>query len=67
MNFKIGDRVQFVSKFGDLETGRYEGQKTIPGIFGPVHGHLVRSDNAFGDESIKDVLCFATVIERVET
>lgn len=60
-DFKPGDEVEFTSKFGDRVTGVYERASEMPGADGPVRGHDVRSDNAFGPfSSTRNVLCFVS-------
>lgn len=59
---RIGDQVQFISKYGDLVTGTYQGDEEVPGINGPVREHVVSSFNAFGDDSGPDaVLCLVPI------
>ncbi len=56
--FHRGDRVWFISKFGDRVTGTYVKPDTIPGAKGEVRVHIVRSHDAFGRPSREATSCF---------
>lgn len=63
--FKTGDRVWFISKYGDRVTGTYDRADTIPGLNGPINGHLINSTNAFGPDSTGEVVsCFTTKLHH---
>lgn len=57
--FKVGDLVRFVSKFGDKVTGVYVGPSEIPNLIkgGVCKGHDVKA-RPFLPESDMEVLCF---------
>lgn len=58
--FQKGDRVWFISKFGDRVTGTYEGDDMRPGINGDVSVHIVSSHDAFGKPSREATRCMVT-------
>jgi hypothetical protein len=59
-SFRHGDRVWFISKFGDRVTGTYQRDEDVPGIHGDVRVHIVSSHNAFGRPSREPTSCIVT-------
>lgn len=55
--FELGDRVSFVSKYGNTVTGVYRGEQTMPTARGDAIFAIVLSDNAFGAISPPAVNC----------
>lgn len=57
MTVKIGDKVWFISKFGDRVEGEYIAEKALPFIEPPKYMSVVRSHNAFGEYTEDTVDC----------
>lgn len=55
--FKKGDRVWFISKFGNKVTGVYEGMEDMSWGTGMKSVHIVVSYDAFGDKSDEPTSC----------
>lgn len=59
--FKKGDKVWFISKYGNRVSGIYEEATSLPGLDSKtIQGHTVISDNAFGPGRTKGVRCFVS-------
>lgn len=56
--FKEGDRVWFISKYGDRVTGTYVKAESMPGPDGPVEGETICSFDSFGHVSKESTLCW---------